>query len=87
MPEHRWTSPDTEEFVRWLIEDVVGAEFVNTIRTSEDSMDVDTPTHTLGETIRQAFVDVMPIPPDPAWLDRIDWNQVAQYLIQHPPDD
>lgn len=74
-----WTNPETEDFVRWLIEDVAGTEFANTL----DGTGADTPTRTLGETLRDTIERHAILGLTQEWLDKVNWDEVAQYLIAH----
>lgn len=72
-----WSNKETEDLVRWLIEDVAGASFVNTLCKAP----LDTPTKTLGETLRETIEHHILLGLSQEWLDAVNWSEVAQYLI------
>jgi len=77
-----WTNRETKDLVQWLIEDIGGASFAEALCHIESStMEVDTPTRTLGEGLRNTIEYHIPLGLSQEWLDAVDWNQVAQYLI------
>ncbi len=74
-----WSNRETEDLVRWLIEDIGGAAFVSTLCTSPTELD--TPTRALGETLRDTIEHHIPLGLSQEWLDAVNWAEVAQYLV------
>ena len=77
-----WSNKETEDLVRWLIEDIGGAEFATALcHIDTGTMEMDTPTRTLGESLRNTIEHHIPLGLSQEWLDAVNWNEVAHYLI------